>query len=114
MNCDDGCVVYVNGVEVHRFNLPDGEVESDTTAHFPVGEEMETHKFTFLVDAAKFKAGKNVIAVRIHQWGGQSTDVTFDLSLTGLDDDDAIKSAKETHDLEQEQIEAAIEQGFEF
>jgi hypothetical protein len=110
--CDDGCVVYVNGEEVHRFNLPDGELKSDTTAKFPVGGEIERHAFTFLVDADKFKPGKNVIAVRVHQYNAASSDVAFDLSLTGLDDDEAVKSAKQTHDSEQAQIKAAIEQGF--
>ena len=106
--CDDGCAVYVNGKEVHRFNLPAGELKSDTTAEFPVGNEMERQGFTFLVDAANFKAGKNVIAVRVHQWGAESSDLAFDLSLKGLDDDEAIKSAKETLDAEQEQIKEYV------
>ena len=107
--CDDGCVAYVNGEEVYRFNLQPGEVKNDTTTMFST--PAERHEFTFLVDAAKFKSGKNVIAVRVHQRGRSSTDLAFDLSLTGLDDDEAIESAKQTYDLEQEQIKLAI-QGF--
>jgi hypothetical protein len=110
--CDDGCVIYVNGEEVHRFNLPAGELKQDTIAVFTVGGEIERHEFTFLVDAAKFKPGKNAIAVRVHQRGAESSDLAFNLSLTGLDDDEAIENAKQTHDLEQEQIKLAIEQGF--
>ncbi len=109
--CDDGCVVYVNGEEVHRFNLPAGELKSDTTSVFTVGGEIERHEFTFLVDAAKFKPGKNVIAARVHQRGAESSDLAFNLSLTGLDDDEAIESAQQTYDLEQEQIKLAIEGG---
>ena len=110
--CDDGCAVYVNGEEVHRHNLPAAELKSDTTSEFIVSGEIERHEFTFLVSADKFKPGKNVIAVRVHQRGAESSDLAFDLSLTGLDDDEAIESAKQIHDLEQEQIKLAIEQGF--
>ena len=108
--CDDGCVVYVNGEEVYRFNLEPGEVKNDTTTMFTT--PVERHEFTFLIDATKFKAGNNVIAVRVHQRGGESSDLAFDLSLTGLDDEEAIESEQQTYDLEREQIKLAIEQGF--
>jgi hypothetical protein len=29
---DDGVIVYLNGVEIHRDNLPDGEIVYGTTA----------------------------------------------------------------------------------
>ena len=108
--CDDGCVVYLNGEEVYRFNMPAGEVKNDTTTVFTT--PVERHKLTFLIDAAKFTPGRNVIAVRVHQANSSSSDMAFDLSLTGLNDNEAIESEKQTYDLEQEQIKLAIEQGF--
>lgn len=110
--CDDGCAVYVNGEEVHRHNLPDGELKSDTESLFIVSGDLERHAFTFLVDPAKFKPGKNVIAVRVHQRGAESSDLAIDMSLTAVDDDEEVQRAMQTYEAEQEQIKSATEQEF--
>ena len=58
-NCDDGCVIYVNGKEVHRFNLPEGELTDKTLSLMTTAGELERYTLSFLVDADKFKVGKN-------------------------------------------------------
>ncbi len=78
---DDGAVVYVNGVEVHRTNLPSGSIDSNTTARFRVGHEGETAWEPVALDASAITKGTNVIAVEVHQVGATSSDLMFDLSI---------------------------------
>ena len=110
--CDDGCAIYLNGKEVYRFNLPEGEIKHDTTANFTMSGNLERHAMTFLVDADKFKAGKNVVAVRLHQANPSSSDLAFDLSLKGLADDEEIEAAEEQFEAEQDAIEELVDQAF--
>ena len=108
--CDDGCVVYVNGEEVHRFNLPDGKVKSDTNAKMTSGGELERLEMTVLVDPAKFKPGKNIIAIRVHQATPNSSDLAFDMSLEALPDDEAVETAQRQFDEEKRAIQEFEEQ----
>ena len=78
---DDGAAVYVNGVEVIRSNLRDGEQTSTTRALSTVGRPDEQTYFPFSVDPARFVAGDNVIAVEVHQVNLSSSDLSFDLAL---------------------------------
>ncbi|MEZ5021653.1 MAG: M12 family metallo-peptidase, partial [Chitinophagales bacterium] len=78
---DDGAVVYLNGVELYRDNMPIGTVDFDTPASSAVGGADETTYYTQDV-TAMLQSGTNVIAVEIHQQSTGSSDVTFDLSMT--------------------------------
>ncbi|MCU0261135.1 MAG: PhoX family protein [Ilumatobacteraceae bacterium] len=81
---DDGAVVYVNGVEVARSNMPTGTISSTTLASSTVDGSNETAFFTFPVSAQLFAGtNANVIAVEIHQRARNSSDIVFDASLTG-------------------------------
>lgn len=91
--CDDGAVVYLNGEEVHRHNMAKGDVKQSTAAQLPVGGVTERVQLPFLVDAKSLKAGKNTIAVRVHQCNGESSDLAFDFSLEGTDDMEKIETA---------------------
>jgi predicted phosphodiesterase len=79
LHVDDGCVVYVNGVEAFRRGIDDGvAVSYDTAAKFKPKEE------TFTLPASLFTAGKNVIAVEVHQDGGDSSDLWFELGVVAV------------------------------
>ena len=79
---DDGAVVYVNGTEVYRTNMPTGPISYDTLAATPVEtDEYFEHEF----EAGSLVAGKNVIAVEVHQSSASSSDVSFDLALESTD-----------------------------
>ena len=80
---DDGAVAYLNGREIHRINLPQGNIRHNTFASLTVGgdEESEFHPFT--IDPALLVEGKNVIAVEIHQTSRTSSDISFDFKLRG-------------------------------
>jgi hypothetical protein len=79
---DDGIVVYLNGTEVARDNLPTGTISFSTSAPTAAPDEGNTW-LTFSVPANLLVAGANVIAAEVHQNGGGSSDLTFDLSLVG-------------------------------
>jgi hypothetical protein len=77
---DDGAVVYLNGTEVARSNMPTGAISFSTVAFRQV-EDDDT--FLFSVPPGLLVSGNNVIAVEVHQGSAGSSDLSFDLSLTG-------------------------------
>ncbi|MCB9252692.1 MAG: Ig-like domain-containing protein [Flavobacteriales bacterium] len=79
---DDGIVVYVNGVERYRDNMPTGSISYTTKALTEVSDDGNTW-FTTNLPASYFTTGTNVIAVEIHQRSGSSSDISFDLELIG-------------------------------
>lgn len=77
---DDGIVVYVNGTEVYRNNMPTGTVVHSTLATAAASDDGDVVQ-TATIPVSAFSAGNNTIAVEIHQNGATSTDLTFDLEL---------------------------------
>lgn len=82
---DDGAVVYVNGQEVLRCSLADGTVGYTTLAGLTAGGADESLLREQLIPSSYFQNGTNVIAVEVHQDAVTSSDISFDLELTGLD-----------------------------
>jgi hypothetical protein len=82
---DDGAVVYVNGTEVWRTNMPAGGVTHTTLASVAIGGVDETTFFQTNISPNFLVNGTNVIAVEIHQANVTSTDISFDLQLVGSD-----------------------------
>lgn len=80
---DDGAVVYLNGTEVLRQNMPAGAVSYGTFATTVVGGADETTYFTNTIPAGLLTNGTNVLAVEVHQNAAASTDLSFDLELLG-------------------------------
>jgi hypothetical protein len=78
---DDGAVVYINGSEVLRSNMPSGSVSSTTRASGAISGGAEDEFIRHSVSASTLVVGENVIAVEIHQSSGGSSDISFDLSL---------------------------------
>src|SRR3989339_2153338 len=77
---DDGAIVYLNGTEVVRSNMP--EISSfSTLAVEGVGDVDELTYFPFTIPADKLVSGKNLIAVEVHQQAVGSSDLSFDLEL---------------------------------
>lgn len=75
---DDGAVVYLNGLEVFRSNMPTGAVDYLTTA-IDVAEDNLFHAVH--LNPALLMPGENVLAVELHQVSATSSDVSFDLEL---------------------------------
>ncbi len=76
---DDGAVVYLNGTEIYRIGLPDGDVTYSTFAGRTVSDAANEGPFT--VHGSALLQGDNVIAVEVHQVNAGSSDVVFGLSL---------------------------------
>jgi hypothetical protein len=84
LRVDDGAAVYLNGVEVARRNLPEGELPPSSLATAIVGGADETTYFPYSVDPSLLRPGENVLAVEVHQCNPGSSDLVMDLSLEGL------------------------------
>jgi hypothetical protein len=76
-------VVYHNGVEIYRTNMPAGTISYGTWALTAVGAPDETAYFETNLTAVNSVIGTNVLAVEIHQNAGNSSDLSFDLELLG-------------------------------
>jgi hypothetical protein len=81
---DDGAVVYLNGVEIGRSNMPAGAIGSSTPASSAIGGADESTFYTWSVGVANLVSGPNVLAVELHQSDGASSDLSFDLELVGV------------------------------
>ncbi len=81
---DDGAVVYLNGTEIYRTNMPSGNITFNTLASSAVGGAEESQYFNTTVPASNFVQGTNVIAVEIHQRAVTSSDLGFNFELCGL------------------------------
>ncbi len=78
---DDGVLVYVNGTEAARFNLPRTGVGASTLAGFDVAGADENLFQTTSLDPRLLVDGTNTIAVELHQASATSDDLSFDLEL---------------------------------
>lgn len=76
---DDGAVVYLNGKEVHRDNLPAGQVGPNTPAVMSIFGQAEDQFNEVTLSPADLVNGENVIAVELHQVA--AGDASFDLAL---------------------------------
>ena len=76
MRVDDGAVVYVNGVEVARDNMPSGAVTPATLAFARDGYGEDDVRY-FPVDPTLITPGRNTIGVEVHQTDPASDDLTF-------------------------------------
>ncbi len=81
---DDGVVLFLNGVEIARDNLPTGPVSSSQWATAAIGGEDETAWVTRFVPALTLQDGLNVLAAQVHQAATTSSDLGFDLRLAAL------------------------------
>ena len=88
MRRDDGAVVYLNGSEVFRNNMPAGTVLYNTLAVDAVGGTNEDLFLTADIDPARLRTGENVVAVELHQANGSSSDTVFDLGLDAVTSDE--------------------------
>ena len=88
---DDGAVVYLNGTELGRSNMPVGTIDYLTRPPAYAGGADETNFYPISTDPSAVNLlveGQNVLAVEIHQFsdGGPvtSSDISFDLDLKGI------------------------------
>ncbi|WP_163133959.1 choice-of-anchor J domain-containing protein [Agarivorans sp. Alg241-V36] len=81
---DDGAIVYLNGSEVVRSNMPEGEVTSSTPASSGIGGSAEQSFYEYALLPEQLIVGENTLAVEVHQSDAGSSDLSFDVDLTAV------------------------------
>jgi hypothetical protein len=82
---DDGAVIYLNGTEVLRVNMPAGPVSHETTASSNVTATSVSGSIS--IPTAALVTGSNVLAVEVHQFSTSSpnNDMVFGASLVATE-----------------------------
>ncbi|MFS0841070.1 S-layer homology domain-containing protein [Paenibacillus sp. 1P03SA] len=84
---DDGAVLYINGKEVYRFNMPDGEPNFQTLSSATINEPAtETADLTAVLNGVLHN-GVNVLAAEVHQRSDSSSDLYWDMKLVANPDE---------------------------
>ena len=79
---DDGVVIYINGIEVARDNMPAGAIDYLTNAPTIIDAPGETTPVVINVgNCGAFVEGTNTIAVEVHQRDATSSDLGFNLEM---------------------------------
>ncbi|MCH1507256.1 MAG: lamin tail domain-containing protein [Verrucomicrobiales bacterium] len=76
---DDAIAIYVNGVEIARRGLPSNAAFDD----YADDGDGDNATRTAMVPPSRFLAGMNTITAEVHQLNATSSDLSFDLELTG-------------------------------
>lgn len=80
--CDDGFIVWINGTEVQRYNVPAGNLAYNASASGAATEPVSLTDYTLLNPGSYLVTGTNVIAVQVFNAGTTSSDLGFDCSLS--------------------------------
>ncbi len=81
MQLDDGAVVYLNGTEIWRPNMPTGTISYTTLATTAISGSNEYLIYELNLTPSQLATGTNVLAVEVHQQAVNSSDISFDLQL---------------------------------
>ena len=79
---DDGAIVYLNGTEQWRTNMPTGTITHSTFASSAMSGSNENTFFSTQPVSPMILPGLNVLAVEVHQINLTSSDLGFDLRLS--------------------------------
>ncbi len=88
---DDGIVIYINGTERARDNMPAGAPAYGTLASSNIAVGA-TENVTINLSPAFFTTGVNTIAVEVHLNTATVSDMSFDMELLGLDNNGTFNS----------------------
>ena len=81
---DDGAIVYLNGREIARSNMPEGEVFFDTlAAKSESAQEFHYFPHAATIEPGVLVEGSNTLAVEVHQATTGSGDLVIDVELIG-------------------------------
>ena len=80
---DDGMIVYVNGIEAGRYNMPAGSIGYDDFSTTHANGNPDRGQMTLA--GSLFNKGRNVIAVEVHNNSSTSTDILWEASLSQIE-----------------------------
>ncbi|MFD2247972.1 phytase [Pontibacter ruber] len=89
---NNGVLVYLNGTEVFRQNMPVGTASYTTLATTHSGG---TAPVVFTIPDTAFKTGINTIAVEVHQSNPSNAELAFDLELAATPADPITSAVEE-------------------
>ena len=105
---DDGAVVFVNGKELFKDNMPNATTNHNTEALNTVKGEGEQIFNQHFFDGSIFKNGENIISVSIHQAYEYSSDCIFSLDLIGYDNPEALSFVIDDKNKSNQKLEQKI------
>lgn len=79
---DDGAVIYLNGLEIARQNMPPGPIHFTSWAIDNINGVAEGASTSIATDAGRLLNGLNTLAVEVHQVTNDSSDMRFDLRFS--------------------------------
>lgn len=82
VSADDGYIVWINGIEVARVSVGSGEIAYNATS--AVHNFTAPENFTLTNTSAYLVPGDNVVTVHVLNAALTSSDLYFDLSLSGV------------------------------
>jgi len=94
---DDGIVVYLNGEEVVRDNMPAGAITFSTLSSTTIDGAAESLYNIFSIPKAKFVQGVNRISIELHNRGASSSDLRLDAYLKTTVTTPPVTSCTGTH-----------------
>ena len=63
--------------------MPEGSISYQTLASSTIGDEAEEGYTSYTLPRSALVSGTNTIAVEVHQSSEDSSDISFDLAVTG-------------------------------
>ncbi len=80
---DDAVVIWINGVEAFRNNIGANPTYASLAQSAITGNGSV--QYDVVIPSTFFNAGNNIIAVEVHQVNATSSDLFFDMELTGIE-----------------------------
>jgi len=90
---DDAAVIYINGVEVARSNMPAGPITYLTFSSTIVDSAAEYTPNAINIPTTAVVSGQNLLAIELHQRDGTSSDISFSAQLVGTTVDTVVPEA---------------------
>ncbi|MGJ8744712.1 hypothetical protein [Polaribacter sp.] len=105
---DDGAMVYINGKELIRENMPNSSIGNTTLAASTIKGEAEHLFKEYYFDNSIFNEGENTISISVHQVHTYSSDCIFSLELIGHHNPEVLKSVIDDHNKSNQELKYRI------
>jgi hypothetical protein len=86
--CDDGFIAWINGQEVARYNVPDGDLALTSLALSAVPEPVVENDYPAAAIGPALRVGENILAVQVFNGSLGSSDLVFRAILSANRDDE--------------------------
>ncbi|KGL63968.1 putative transcriptional regulator [Polaribacter sp. Hel1_85] len=105
---DDGAVVYINGKELLKDNMPNSIINSTTFSKSTIKGDGEDKFNQHFFDNTILYIGENIISVSIHQAYEDSSDCIFTLELIGHNNPEVLSLVLDKKNKTNEELESKI------